>query len=1301
MSTKKLSRMAGIFLAVFLCVSGITTLKAQPSGFPGVDPNAVMISDFEGGNFNHASQGAWSWRPFGRGERVTLELASRAEGDPVRFGNYAMKINIDFTAVDAGQTVPANISPGPDNPRTYLQIPGNNVGGAKRLGMWVYTTPGVHNMWFRIATRPINGAGTNPTDGAAPGYGWSGGRINWTGWRYVIFDLPHGHEFHPDGIRFLVTSGQVNYHANGFIIIDNIRITDRSFQEDLTPPVITTLEGNGMALNDATIHTSTINLLATFHDNHANSSGLNYQEVRVIVNGHPFTEGDADFTLNQVTNTVELTNLTLSNGTHNVTIHVEDNFGHITTQTATFTIDADDGADAPAELAVDADAHVGNVFEMKINTENSGNIKAMNVVIRINEVGTVSSTNGVVFAPSAAGSTFNFNAASGELTINLVNDYTAPAVETLATINVDIARNSFPTDILRISPVSSNVTYDDNSFSLFSLFNPFTRNTVATYNFVVNRRVVGVPGEVLVTDLSGNPVAGATVYALNTNMTSILAQATTNADGIASGMGFTDTNQGINVYVERSGSFSHTEFSRTLNPLLTSAPTNIMPGVNLDPTTMKTITWQSSIVGHSNSAIMRLAKKSDGESSFEEVIGRTKVLEYVNQSSGGTVMGSSVTLEGLEPGTTYIYQVGDGTNWSPTREFTTTTAINRFSFAAFGDLQATNVTPHMNRWLAAAATIEEKIVETGVKPFFTLNVADIVDTDDRWIYFEAYAHLYNERPIYANINRVFAFGNHEYMGNPDADNIKFMSGVPRIPESPYYNARLVGTGSYAAIFGNMVVVALDWELRPGATATQHMQAKAEWMDYIFTKYAHKTWKIVTLHYPIFPDASTAGSQAIYGPIFDKHNVNIVFCGHGHRHRRVQVRNGAVTSPAGNFTTFQPTIDGGTLHFEIGDIRRDNLHVNNSWIYAEVDGARMTFTVRDANNNILPAQGFVLYAGANHKVEFSVVNDEKGTLIATEAGVEIFTGQQILAERDIVFRATPVSGYRVKEWAVDGNVVANNTSRDFTLSNLEADAVVTVEFEVDPRTRYEITFSVVAGEGTLTATVDGDRIDSGEEVVEGETVVFTAAPANGYQIKAWMVDGDIVANHTENTYTLTVTAEVTVTIEFERVTTYHTVTFSVIGVGGTLTATVGGTEITSGNEVPEGSDVIFVAAPNSGYVVKEWTLNDTAVADNTTETYTLSNLTENATVTVEFEQSTGINDIFSAIQVFPNPFTSMLNITGAENSFLQVLDVLGTIVYTRQITVAEESIHLGNLPAGVYFFRLEKDGQAKTMKVVKQ
>jgi hypothetical protein len=44
---------------------------------------------------------------------------------------------------------------------------------------------------------------------------------------------------------------------------------------------------------------------------------------------------------------------------------------------------------------------------------------------------------------------------------------------------------------------------------------------------------------------------------------------------------------------------------------------------------------------------------------------------------------------------------------------------------------------------------------------------------------------------------------------------------------------------------------------------------------------------------------------------------------------------------------------------------------------------------------------------------------------------------------------------------------------------------------------------------------------------------------------------------------------------------------------------------------------------------------------------------------------------------------------------------GVVVHTQKITNSVETLHLQHLSSGVYFLRLEKDGQIKTMKVVKR
>ena len=50
LNIKKLNRMVRIFLAILFCVSGMTMVKAQPLTGPGVDPNALLLFDFEDGN---------------------------------------------------------------------------------------------------------------------------------------------------------------------------------------------------------------------------------------------------------------------------------------------------------------------------------------------------------------------------------------------------------------------------------------------------------------------------------------------------------------------------------------------------------------------------------------------------------------------------------------------------------------------------------------------------------------------------------------------------------------------------------------------------------------------------------------------------------------------------------------------------------------------------------------------------------------------------------------------------------------------------------------------------------------------------------------------------------------------------------------------------------------------------------------------------------------------------------------------------------------------------------------------------
>ena len=78
----------------------------------------------------------------------------------------------------------------------------------------------------------------------------------------------------------------------------------------------------------------------------------------------------------------------------------------------------------------------------------------------------------------------------------------------------------------------------------------------------------------------------------------------------------------------------------------------------------------------------------------------------------------------------------------------------------------------------------------------------------------------------------------------------------------------------------------------------------------------------------------------------------------------------------------------------------------------------------------------------------------------------------------------------------------------------------------------------------------------------------------------------------------------------------------------------------------------------------------------------------------------IDDSFSELKVYPNPFTGEVRVVGAEGCTLQVISVTGALVHTQRIINPDETIRMEHLPTGMYIFRVEKDGKMKTVKAIK-
>ncbi|MDD4576528.1 MAG: T9SS type A sorting domain-containing protein, partial [Bacteroidales bacterium] len=257
----------------------------------------------------------------------------------------------------------------------------------------------------------------------------------------------------------------------------------------------------------------------------------------------------------------------------------------------------------------------------------------------------------------------------------------------------------------------------------------------------------------------------------------------------------------------------------------------------------------------------------------------------------------------------------------------------------------------------------------------------------------------------------------------------------------------------------------------------------------------------------------------------------------------------------------------------------------------------------------------------------------------------------------------------------------------------------------PLQDFDVTFDVVGAHGTLSATVDAAPITSPASVQEGKDVVFTAVPAVDYQVKEWKLNNVVVSANTSNTYTLSaLNADADVSVEFEAIPEpiTHVVNFSVVGANGTLIAKVEGVEISTGDLVEEGNDVVFTATPENGYRVKEWTLNSTIVPANTSNEYTVTNIMSETNVNVEFElDGTGIsenNSIF--LSIYPNPSNGVFTIDSDGLYTLEVLDMQGRLMVRRSLENGLNVLDMNAFANGIYLVRVNNANHVYTTRISK-
>ena len=215
-------------------------------------------------------------------------------------------------------------------------------------------------------------------------------------------------------------------------------------------------------------------------------------------------------------------------------------------------------------------------------------------------------------------------------------------------------------------------------------------------------------------------------------------------------------------------------------------------------------------------------------------------------------------------------------------------------------------------------------------------------------------------------------------------------------------------------------------------------------------------------------------------------------------------------------------------------------------------------------------------------------------------------------------AEPDTDYRVLKWKVNGVTytspldfpVPSDSMNEFLMDIIDAkDINIVIQFE---QIGEAITFGVDGGNGKIISAINegtGNEFISGNSVTE-TTLTFEAKANSGYEVEAWLVNGDVVksGNFTSFEYEADGIHGADIKVRFARVP--FTVTYS--GVHGKATSE----QVKSGSTVRGDTQVTFTAEANPGYKFEKFNITGNTTTASTSNPMTIK-ITANTSVTANF------------------------------------------------------------------------------------
>ena len=401
-------------------------------------------------------------------------------------------------------------------------------------------------------------------------------------------------------------------------------------------------------------------------------------------------------------------------------------------------------------------------------------------------------------------------------------------------------------------------------------------------------------------------------------------------------------------------------------------------------------------------------------------------------------------------------------------------------------------------------------------------------------------------------------------------------------------------------------------------------------------------------------------------------------------------NGTVNVPKGEYQTFSITPQQG---YKIDQVWIDNDNTSTEALDAIANGYHIFYGDTDPDCEHWISATFTYISIEQFYITASV--STTGGTISPTGKILVTTGD----EPEFVF--TPQTGYELTDLLIDGVSLSSSDLAVVKASGIYTFAPV---FEAHTivgkfgKANFVITSSIGTAGGTINPV--GDKT-----VAYGGSQAYTITAQAGYMIDDVLIDGATnPAAISSGKYTFSnVTKNYTIVANFKYKT--YDITSSVSGTGGIISPN----GITA---VIHGDGITYSIIPDANYVIKSVLVdgknNAGAVSSGT---YTFNNVTAKHTIVATFVVAKDAEAEYNEsaeITLFPNPTTGELRVESGELRVetIVVFDMLGRKVMTvteSQIANRKSQItfDISNVPAGVYFVRIQTENGVVTRKVVKE